>query len=61
VCIVGTSLICELMVEISVEEVAISSNDMHVIIVGNLDHDDAAKGGPKVTHHVLHKKKKARN
>jgi hypothetical protein len=49
------------MVEISVEEVAISSNDMHVIIVGNLDHDDAAKGGPKVTHHVLHKKKKARN
>jgi hypothetical protein len=45
------------MVEIGVEEVVGSNNDMHVVIVGNVDHDDAAKGGPKVTHHVLHKKK----
>lgn len=57
-CIVGTSLIYELMVEASVEEVVGSSNDMQVVIVGNVDHDDAAKGGPKVIHRVLHKKKR---
>jgi hypothetical protein len=53
-CIVKTSLIYELMVEASVEKVVGSSNDMQVVIVGNVDHDDAAKGGPKVIHHVLH-------
>jgi hypothetical protein len=56
-CIVGKSLIYELMVEASVEEVVGSSNDMQVVIVGNVDHYNVAKMGPKVIHRVLHKKK----
>ncbi len=57
-CIIRTSLIYELMVEIGVEEVVGGSNDMHVVIVGNVDHDDVTKKGPKVTHPILHKKKR---
>ncbi len=56
-CIVGTSLIYELMVEASVEEVIGSSNVMQVVIVGNVDHDNAVKGGPKVIHVFCIRKK----
>jgi hypothetical protein len=57
-CIVGKSLIYELMVEASVEEVVGSSNDMQVVIVGNVDHYDVAKVRPKLIHCVLYKKKR---